>query len=247
MPSCIKKQHRKSAKLIRCCNIITKGEEIMAKYDYNFSCFKQLREEMFELKYNMYPFFYSFNNVHTFAAIFCISDKERKENPELRYVLFRLVFMKKTNLDDALQCFININGITDYDRNNFREYFNIRGIGYGDFMNDLCKKLVSSCPKHAKEIENEELEYAERHSLCRTLKLNPSKCYRKSIIRLSTKERDPNTYQLALRLFPHAAKQYEKDKSVTYGFTDDKEKEVPEEVAIERFIKRESKRKGRLY
>jgi hypothetical protein len=64
---------------------------------------------------------------------------------------------------------------------------------------------------------------------------------------LTDKKRNPNTYQLALKLFPHAAIQYANDDSVTYGFTDNPDAEVPEEVAIANFIARETKRARKSY
>ena len=46
-----------------------------------------------------------------------------------------------------------------------------------------------------------------------------------------------------LKVFPHASKQYEDAMDVTYCFTDNPNDEVPEDVAIERFIQNEQKRK----
>ena len=56
-------------------------------------------------------------------------------------------------------------------------------------------------------------------------------------------KRNANKYQLALKVFPHASKQYEDAMDVTYCFTDNPNDEVPEDVAIERFIQNEQKRK----
>ena len=56
-------------------------------------------------------------------------------------------------------------------------------------------------------------------------------------------KRNANKYQLAVKVFPHASKQYEDAMDVTYCFTDNPNDEVPEDVAIERFIQNEQKRK----
>lgn len=63
----------------------------------------------------------------------------------------------------------------------------------------------------------------------------------------STQKRNANKYQLALKVFPHASKQYEDAMDVTYCFTDNPNDEVPEDVAIERFIQNEQKRKNKLH
>lgn len=77
---------------------------------------------------------------------------------------------------------------------------------------------------------------------------DPEHCYRLSIMRLpQPKKRNANKYQLALKVFPHASKQYEDAMDVTYCFTDNPNDEVPEDVAIERFIQNEQKRKNKLH
>ena len=75
------------------------------------------------------------------------------------------------------------------------------------------------------------------NGLCRKLDLDPEHCYRLSIMRLpQPKKRNANKYQLALKVFPRASKQYEDAMDVTYCFTDNPNDEVPEDVAIERFF-----------
>ena len=224
----------------------------MSKYAFDFSCFRNLRDEMYKVQYNMYPFEFSFNYVDTFVAAYIITNDERQENVSLRYVLFRLIFMKQDNLDDILECYINANGIVDYQRQALMTFFNINYNPHSrkDFMNRFCATLSMSCPQHAVIIHREDLVRVEMHSLCRRLNLDPEHCYRRGIIRLGKdingkqRHRDPNTYQLALLKFPHAAKQYENETTVTYSFTREENEEVEESVAIHRFIENEKKRKG---
>ena len=111
-------------------------------------------------------------------------------------------------------------------------------------MDAFCSALQRQCPPDVEPIEDEELVRVERHSLCRKLDLDPEHCYRLSIMRLpQPKKRNANKYQLALKVFPHASKQYEDAMDVTYCFTDNPNDEVAEDVAIERFIQNEQKRK----
>lgn len=223
----------------------------MCKYNFDFHCFRNLRNEMYEVQYNMYPFEFCFNRVDTFVAAYIITNDERQENVSLKYVLFRLIFMKQDDLDDVLECYINANGIVEYQRQALMTFFNINynSCAKEDFMDLFCTMLSNVCPLHATIIQREDLLHVEIHSLCRQLNLDPAHCYRRGIIRLGKdangkqKHRDPNTYQLALIKFPHAAKQYESETTITYSFTGEENEEVEEAVAIHRFIENEKRRK----
>ena len=222
----------------------------MARFDCDLSCFKRLRQEMYEISYSMYPFFFHYNSIHTFAALYVITKEERDLDPKMKYVLFHLIFMKEDDLDESIECYINSQGICEYNHKLFREFFEIQDNpnAFGNFMGGLCAALVRQCPPHATSIGDPRLLQAERHSLCRKLNLDPDRCYPLKIMRLGEglngkqKYRDPNKYQLALRLMPHAAKLYEKEKRITYCFTDDETKAVEESVAIKRFTKKELSR-----
>ena len=221
----------------------------MAKFEYDLSCFKSLRQQMFTYNYNMYPFFYSFNGVNTFVALYVITPEERQLIRRLKYVLFRLIFMNQNNLNNTIECYLNSQGITDYNRDAFINFFHIQQNHQGvNFMKELCHSLVNQCPSEIHPIKDPDLIKVERHSLCHILGYDPDHCFRKSIIRLNKtikgkqKHRDPNTFQLALRLFPNAANMYKDDDTVTYAFTGNENESVEESVAIARFIANEQKR-----
>ena len=215
----------------------------MAKFDYDLRCFKRLRQEMYTISYNMYPFFFQYNEVHTFAALYVVTNEERIAHPKLKYVLFRLIFMKQNDLNQSIECFLNSNGICDYNHPALREFVGVRDDAntLGNYMNGLCDALVHQCPEHAYPVENERLIQAERYSLCRILNLDPNHCYPLSIMRLgkdangNQRYRDPNKFQLALLLMPHAARLYGDNKTITYCFTNDEALAVDEAVAIRRF------------
>lgn len=214
-------------------------------YRFDLRCYKQLRQRMYELHLNMYPFLFRYNYNEFFVAAYIITDEERADCPE--YALFRFMFMRRNNLDDTYELYMNSNGILNYNPTELRNYFEIAfdPNGFG-FMKAFCEALQEQCPQNVVPIEDEELVRVERHSLCRKLNLNPEHCYRRAIMRLpKPKQRNANKYQLALKIFPHAARQYENAKDVTYCFTENQNEEVPENVAIERFIKNEERRKNK--
>jgi hypothetical protein len=215
----------------------------MSTHRFDLSCYKYLREKMYKFHFNMYPFSFNFRGNNFFVAAYAITEEERNYCPE--YALFRLLFMKQHNLDDTYELYINSIGVLENDPTGLRNYFDIAfdPNGYG-FMDAFCSALQRQCPPDVEPIEDEELVRVERHSLCRKLDLDPEHCYRLSIMRLpQPKKRNANKYQLALKVFPHASKQYEDAMDVTYCFTDNPNDEVPEDVAIERFIQNEQKRK----
>lgn len=216
---------------------------------YDFSSFKKLREQMYEVGYTMYPFTFSYKGIETFVAAYIITDEERKKEPLIKYGLFRLIFMKKTNLDETFECCINSIRFVSCDLTKLRHFFKIPfqkdGTGFLDYFAD---KLNRQCPKKAYKIVDPDLVKIERRCLCKKLKLDPERCYRSKIMRLgkktdgTPKQRNPYKYQLALKVFPRASYIYRDAYDVTYCYTDDPLNEVSEEIAIERFIKRENQR-----
>ncbi len=145
---------------------------------------------------------------------------------------------RRQNLDDVFELYINSGGILEFKPTKYRNYFDIEfdPNGYG-FMDAFYRALSTQCPPDVEPIENEELVRVERHSLYRILELNPEHCYRLSIMRLLyPKKRNANKYQLALKVFPHASKQYEDAMDVTYCFTTNQDEEVPEDIAMENTI-----------
>lgn len=212
-------------------------------YKFDLSCYKHLRERMFEFHFNMYPFAFNYREDRFFVAAYVLTEEERLTCPQ--YTLFRLEFMKRKNLDDTYELYMNSRGILEFNPTELRNYFGIEfdPNGYG-FMDAFCGALRTQCPPDVETIENEELVRVERHSLCKKFKLDPEHCYRLAIMRLpQPRQRDANRYQLALRVFPYASRQYEDALDVTYRFTDNPDEEVPEDIAIERFIRNEQKRK----
>lgn len=212
-------------------------------YNYDLSCYKHLRERMYGFRFNMYPFAFNYHGNRFFVAAYVITEEERSKCPQ--YTLFRLVFMRRQNLDDIYELYINSIGILECNLTELRNYFDIEFDPNGcKFMDVFCCALSAQCPPDVEPIQNEELVRVERHSLCRKLGLDPEHCYRLSIMRLPhPKKRNANKYQLALKIFPHASKQYEDAMDVTYCFTANQDEEVPEDLAIERFIQNEQKRK----
>ena len=189
-------------------------------------------------------FAFNYHDNGFFVAAYVITEEERSKCPP--YALFRLVFMRRQNLDDIYELYINSIGILELNLNEFRNFFDIEfdPNGYGGFMDAFCRALSTQCPPDVEPIEDEELVRVERHSLCRKLELDPEHCYQLSIMRLPhPKKRDANKYQLALKVFPHASKQYEDAMDVTYCFTANQDEEVPEDLAIKRFIQNEQRRK----
>lgn len=211
-------------------------------HNFDLGCYKHLRERMFDFRFNMYPFAFNYHENRFFVAAYVLTEEERLVCPQ--YTLFRLQFMKRQNLDDTYELYMNSRGILEFNPTELRNYFGIEfdPNGYG-FMDAFCNALRIQCPPDVEPIENEELVRVERHSLCRKFNLDPEHCYRLAIMRLSQpRQRDANRYQLALRVFPHASRQYEDALDVTYRFTDNPDEEVPEDIAIERFIQNERKR-----
>lgn len=211
-------------------------------YNFDLVCYKHLRERMFEFHFNMYPFAFNYRENSFFVAAYILTEEERLVCPQ--YALFRLQFMKRQNLDDTYELYMNSRGILGFNPTELRNYFGIKfdPNGYG-FMDAFCNALRTQCPPDVEPIENGELVRVERHSLCRKFNLDPEHCYRLAIMRLpKPKQRDANRYQLALRVFPHASRQYEDALDVTYRFTDNPDEEVPEDIAIERFIQNERRR-----
>jgi len=197
---------------------------------------------MLQLGYNMYPFRFNYRNRRCFVAAYIIAEEERNRCSE--HSSFRLLFMNRNNLNETLELYINSGRITDCNITQLRNFFGIEfdPNGFG-FMDNFCQALVDQCPPAAVEIVDDELVNVEIHSLCGELKLDPNQCYRLSIMRLQPpRHRNPNKYQLALRKFPHASRQYADARDVTYCFTDDPNREVSEEEAIARFIEHEHHR-----
>ena len=94
--------------------------------------------------------------------------------------------MRRQNLDDIYELYMNSRGILEFNPTELRNYFDIKFDPNGcEFMNALCRALSTQCPTDVEPIENEELVRVERHSLCRKLELDPEHCYRLSIMRLS--------------------------------------------------------------
>ena len=225
---------------LSCNYVILKGAKVY-NYSFSFQCFRTLRDRMFDMYYNMYPFDFYYRNIRYFVAAFVIHNDERDKFPP--YTLFHLNFMKANDLTDTYDLYINSRGILEYNSNELRNYFGIEydPNGFG-FMRLFCTALCNQCPD-CQEIQNAEMLKIEKYSLCNKLDLDPEHCYRLSIMRLPIpKHRDPNKYQLALRIFPNASRQYADAYDVTYCFTSDAEREVTESEAIARFTHNERKR-----
>jgi len=216
-------------------------------YNFDLSCYKQLREKMFKLYFNMYPFAFNYRENRFFVAAYVLTEEERLTCPQ--YTLFRLEFMKRQNLNDTYELYMNSRGILEFNPTELRNYFGIEFDPNGyRFMDAFCGALRAQCPPDVEPIEDDELVRVERHSLCRKFNLDPEHCYRLAIMRLpQPKQRDANRYQLALRVFPHASRQYEDALDVTYRFTDNPDEEVPEAIAIERFIQNERRRNAKVH
>ena len=215
-------------------------------YSFDLSCYKALREKMYEYHFNMYPFKFNYRENNFFVAAYSIAKKERTQLNQ--YALFHLIFMKQGKLDDTYELYINTNGIIEFNLTELRNYFGIEFAenGFG-IIKAFCCALITQCPPFVKTIEDEELLKVERYSLCKKMGFDPEHCYRLSIMRLpQPKKRNANTYQLALRIFPNASKQYKNAMDVTYCFTANPDEEVSEEIAIERFVQNEQKRKINL-
>ena len=91
--------------------------------------------------------------------------EERSKCP--RYTLFRLVFMRRQNLDDIYELYMNSRGILEFNPTELRNYFDIDFDSNGyEFMDAFCRALSTQCPPDVEPIENEELVRVERHSLC---------------------------------------------------------------------------------
>lgn len=218
-------------------------------YCYDFSSFKNLREKMYQVGYTMYPFVFTYKGIETFVAAYIITDEERAKDPTIQYGLFRLVFMKKNDLDDTFECCINSKRFLICNLTELRHFFKIpfEKDGTG-FLTCFANRLNQQCPQKAYKIVAPDLVKIERRCLCKKLNLDPEHCYRSKLMRLGkkldgkSKQRDPYKYQLALKVFPHASYIYRDATDVTYCFTDDPEKEIPEEIVIERFNQREEKR-----
>ena len=214
-------------------------------YECDLSCFKALREKMRQLQINMYPFKFNYLGNKFFVAAYCISKNERTELTQ--YALFHLIFMKQGKLDDTYELYINSREIMEFDLTKLRNYFGIEFDSKGiSFLYAFCCALSTQCPPDIESFEDEELLKVEKYSLCKKLGVDPDHCYRLAIMRLpQPHKRNPNRYQLALRIFPNASKQYKNAMDVTYRFTANPDEEVSEEIAIERFIKNEQKRKSK--
>ncbi len=215
-------------------------------YECDLSCYKTLREKMRQLQINMYPFKFNYRGNNFFVAAYSISKNERTELTQ--YALFHLIFMKQGKLDDTYELYINSREIMEFNLTELRNYFGIEFDSKGiSFLNAFYSALSTQCPPDIESFEDEELLKVERYSLCKKLGFDPEHCYRLSIMRLpQPKKRNANTYQLALSLFPNASKQYKNAMDVTYCFTANPDEEVSEEIAIERFIQNEQKRKLKL-
>lgn len=80
---------------------------------------------MYEVRYNMYPFRFYYKREAYFVVAFILTDKEREKYPEYQYALFRFVFMKRNDLDDTYELFINKLGVLEYNLTELRRYFGI--------------------------------------------------------------------------------------------------------------------------
>lgn len=216
----------------------------MSTFNYNLGCYRVLRQDMRELAYNMYPFYFTYNRETYYIAAYILTDDEREALPQYAYALFHLVFMKRRNLDDTYELYLNSNGILDYNPTKLRIYFGIDFDPNGyDFIKRFCNALEEQCPPCEAHITDDILLHVEKHTLCRKLEIDPEHCYRLAIVRLpKTKQRNANRYQLAKVIFPHATELYADAFDVTYRFTDNPDDEVPEDIAIERFTYNESRR-----
>lgn len=217
----------------------------MSTFNYNLGCYRVLRQQMRDFAYNMYPFYFNYNQETYFVAAYILTDKERVSLPQYAYALFHFIFMKRGNLDDVYELYMNSDGILEYNPTELKGYFGINSDpnGYG-FMLRFCNALVEQCPQCTANITDEDLLHVEKHTLCKKLEIDPEHCYRLAIVRLpEPKLRNANRYQLAQIIFPHATELYAKAFDVTYRFTDNPDDEVDEDRAIERFTYNERHRK----
>lgn len=206
---------------------------------------KILRDDMRDKEKAVIVFRFSYNQVKCYVAVCLLNEKEEKKE-ETKYALVRLCFMKADNINDFLDCYANVKGITA-GMTELRKFFGIEyqedGVAWiNSFMECLGKKIPVVVPE-----PDESEQKAIIHTICRHENYNPNRIYRKYMFyngKENGKQKHRTEYngQLASIRFPKLYPKFKNDKTISFAFTENEKDDKSEEEILENFERNERRR-----
>ncbi len=191
-----------------------------------------------------------YKKINYYVATCLLTEKdkqiiEQEQLIESKYVLVKLIFIVTDDLKTQIACYANSSGIVKHRRtiySDLRKFFKIESNeNFWGWERTFSEYLGTVLPRTVPEMKEKE-KHVLIHAICKNAGYNPNKIYRNYIFRngkINGKQKHRTEYngQLASLQFPNLYPLFASDKTVSFAFTEDKEKEKSESEILENFRK----------
>lgn len=200
---------------------------------------KTLKQDMVSKNWIISSLLFSYKKIDYIVLVNLFVKNEIKKNP---YALVKLHFMKKNDLENKLEVEANTQGLLT-EAKIIRNYF---GIEYEENLGEILKEFSEYLNKFIPTEMNNAISDLEKtamiNSLSKSDSENPNKIYCYKIMRNPEgKRRSPFNEDKTKLLYMKLFKYFEKDSSISFCYTEDKEKEKTISKIIRNFTTNNSR------
>ena len=194
---------------------------------------KLLKQDMESKHWIISSFLFSYKKMDYIVLVEIFVKKELKKNP---YALVKLHFIKSNDLNNELEVEANTQGLL-IDAKTIREYF---GIEYEENLGEILKEFANYLNKFIPTEMNNSVSDIEKtamiNSLSKSDSENPNKLYCYKVMRNPEgKRRSPFNQDKTKLLYMKLFKYFENDPSISFCYTENKEKEKSLSEIIQNF------------
>lgn len=210
----------------------------MAKLRYEN--LKLLLNDMEKKEWLIDSFLFQYNNIEVIAILKRYKEKEKKPN---EYAKAKLEFIKRENINNSINAYIDFYEVHFKNVNEFIEFFNIKNKNEKrNLFLDFAINFAQFIPKEKIVHKNDQLERRILGSRAEGNNINAIYCFdvRRNVIRengdLNTRSIENSNKACILR--PKLYELYKDDLNLSFFFSENQEDELSDEIIISNVAKR---------